>query len=108
VLVPDAPVRDPERPHVAQLRDVVRDGLLALTCGRADPAGAALGLEKATEAPARVLRLEDLDLQGHLRDALRARDGEIWLLRPDGHVAAVAGDVSEVTAAARRALGHVS
>jgi len=107
VLVPDAPVRDPERPRVAQLREIVRNGLLALTCGRADAAGTALGLKRATDAPARVLRLEDLDREGHLRDALRARDGEIWLLRPDGHVAAVVRDAAGVTAAARRALGNL-
>ncbi len=106
VLVPDAPVRDPQRPHVAQLRAIVRDGLLALTCGRADTAAAALALERATGAPARAVRLEDLDMRGHLRDALRAGDGEIWLVRPDGHVAAVARDPAEVAPAARRALGH--
>jgi 3-(3-hydroxy-phenyl)propionate hydroxylase len=106
ILVPDAPVRDPERARVTHLRQLVRDGLLALTCGRADAAAATLALKRATDAPARVLRLEDLDRQGRLREALDARDGEIWLLRPDGYVAAVAGDVAAVAAAARRALGH--
>jgi 3-(3-hydroxy-phenyl)propionate hydroxylase len=105
ILVPDAPVRDPERPAAARLRDIVRDGLLALTCGRADAAAAALALKRAVDAPARALRLEDLDRQGHLREALGARDGEIWLLRPDGYVAAVARDTAEVAPAARRALG---
>ncbi len=108
ILVPDAPVRDPERPHVAQLRQIVREGLLALTCGHADAAATALALKRAGGAPARVLRLEDLDHDGHVRDALGARDGETWLLRPDGHVAAVARDAAEVTAAARRALGHAA
>jgi 3-(3-hydroxy-phenyl)propionate hydroxylase len=106
ILVPDAPVRDPERVRVTHLRQLVRDGLLALTCGRADAAAAALALKRATDAPARALRLADLDGQGRLRQALDARDGEIWLLRPDGYVAAVVRDVAAVTPAARRALGH--
>jgi hypothetical protein len=106
VLVPDAPVRDPERPRVTRLREIVRDGLLALTHGRDDTAATAAALRRAGDAPARVLRLEDLDRDGYLREALCARDGEIWLLRPDGHVAAVVRDPAEVTPAARRALGH--
>jgi 3-(3-hydroxy-phenyl)propionate hydroxylase len=107
ILVPDAPVHDPERVRVTRLREIVRDGLLALTCGRVDAAATALALKRATDAPARVLRLEDLDRDGYLRDALGARDGETWLVRPDGYVAAVARDVAAAAAAARRALGHV-
>ena len=106
VLVPDAPLRDPARPEVRQLREIVRDGLLALTSGRDDTAAVAQALARATAAPARVLRLEDVDVQGRLREALCARDGEIWLLRPDGHIAAVARGPAEVTTATRRALGH--
>lgn len=106
ILVPDAPVDDAERPGVARLREIVRDGMLVLTCGRASAASAALALKQALEVPARVLRLEELDREGYLRQALSARDGEIWLVRPDGHVAAVARDVAEVASAARRALGH--
>jgi 2-polyprenyl-6-methoxyphenol hydroxylase-like FAD-dependent oxidoreductase len=106
VLVPDAPLRDRARPEVRQLRETVRDGLLALTSGRDDTAEVARALARATAAPARVLHLEDVDVRGRLREALCARDGDVWLLRPDGHVAAVARDPAEVTTATRRALGH--
>jgi 2-polyprenyl-6-methoxyphenol hydroxylase-like FAD-dependent oxidoreductase len=134
VLIPDAPIHDPDRPDVDHLREIVRDGLLALTCGAVDTAAVAAGLAAALAAaaspaavagsavaesvvvgsavaaagvPRRVLRMEELDRTGQLRGILGARDGEIWLIRPDGHIAAVARDPAEAAACALRALARV-
>jgi 3-(3-hydroxy-phenyl)propionate hydroxylase len=55
--------------------------------------------------PVSVLRLADLDRTGAGRAALGSRPGESWLIRPDGHIAAVLPDPAAVPAAAVRALG---
>ncbi len=104
VLVPDAPVTVAGRPEVGRLRQLARgldaaDALLVLT----DDAQLDL-----PEAPVDVHRLGDLDPTGALADALGYRPGEVWLVRPDAHVAAVlfrpTPDV--VREAALRALGR--
>jgi 3-(3-hydroxy-phenyl)propionate hydroxylase len=107
VLVPDAPVRLADRPAVTHLRELVRDGLLALTTDGVDPGGVAVAMKEATTAPSRVLRVAEIDVEGALRAALDAGPGEVWILRPDGHVAAVLADPdpSAVAAATRRAVG---
>ena len=113
VLVPDVPVRGG-----GSLRRLVRDGLLALTTGgvgavvdadvRADlgARAAARAVRAATSGPVRVLDAVDLGVAGDLG----ARPGEVWLVRPDGHVAAVVAgsEAAALTAAARRALGHAA
>ena len=45
-----------------------------------------------------------------MADALAAQPGETWLLRPDGHVAAVltSATPADLDAAARRAIGATS
>ncbi len=86
VLVPDAPIR---HPRASRFRELVRDGLLAVTVG----------------VPAPGLNLSDIDSTGQLREALGARDGEIWVIRPDGHIAAVVTSAEDAERAARRALG---
>ena len=107
VLVPDAPVTVAERPDVGRVRQLVRDGLLALTTDGVDAAETAIVLKEATDAPSRVLRLADIDPAGILTGALAAQPGETWLLRPDGHVAAVLTSATPagLAAAARRAVG---
>jgi 3-(3-hydroxy-phenyl)propionate hydroxylase len=106
VLVPDAPVTVTGS-HVVRVRELLRDGLLALITDGVDAAETAIVLKAATGAPARVLRLADIDSEGALTTALAARPGETWLVRPDGHVAAVltSGGSAELTAAVHRALG---
>lgn len=89
VLVPDTPISDA---RATRFRELVRDGLLAVTVG-----------VEVTGMPCR--RLADLDPDGQLRAALGARDGEIWLIRPDGHVAAIVRSPADAVVAARRALG---
>jgi pentachlorophenol monooxygenase/3-(3-hydroxy-phenyl)propionate hydroxylase len=57
--------------------------------------------------PVALLELAVLDVTGALAPALNAQPGEIWVLRPDAHVAAVLERpaAGEVVAALRRSLG---
>ena len=86
----------------------VRDGLLALTTGGVDAAAVAVAMKEATAAPSRALRLADLDVEGALAAALAPRPREAWIVRPDGHLAAVVPDPAppSVAAATRRAVGY--
>jgi 3-(3-hydroxy-phenyl)propionate hydroxylase len=108
VLVPDAPARVPDRPRLRRLREVVRDGLLALTTEGVDPGAVAVAMKEATAAPSRALRLADVDAEGVLAAALAPRPREAWIVRPDGHLAAVVADPHPpaVAAATRRAVGY--
>jgi len=108
VLVPDAPVRLPGG-GAGRLRQLVRDGLLVLVPEGYPAAGGAAAVAAATPAPARVLALADLDPDGTLREALAAAPGEVWLIRPDGHIAAVLPDPTPATVAGavKRALAHI-
>jgi 3-(3-hydroxy-phenyl)propionate hydroxylase len=105
VLVPDFPCDVADRPDVARFRQLVRDGLLAVTTG--GPAGAreaGLALEPLP-APVTVRDVDELTGDGLARRCLGVRDGETWLVRPDGHVAAVTTSPTALAAAARRTLG---
>ncbi|MEJ2866627.1 FAD-dependent monooxygenase [Actinomycetospora sp. OC33-EN08] len=82
VLVPDAPVHTAGGP--TRLRALARDGFLLLVAG-----DVADGLVPDVSGPVRVLALADLDPDGELAAALDARPGEIWVIRPDAHIAAV-------------------
>ncbi len=104
VLVPDAPVALPDRVH---FRELARDGFLLLTTGDVD---AARATAEAVKAPCRVLDLAEIDTEGELRTALAVKPGEVWIIRPDAHVAAVLSrpGVAELTSALARALAtHV-
>jgi pentachlorophenol monooxygenase/3-(3-hydroxy-phenyl)propionate hydroxylase len=107
VLIPDVPIRLAAEPRVTRLREIARDGLLALVSEGTDPGAVERAIRDATDAPVRVRALAELDTEGVLRDALLPERGEVWLIRPDGHVAAVVagGDLGEVGAAVRRSLG---
>ncbi|GAA0608810.1 hypothetical protein GCM10009547_08480 [Sporichthya brevicatena] len=101
-LVPDAPVGDPARPAVTRFRQLVRDGFLVLTVDQDVDAAA---VSAAVQAPVRVLAAADLTGGDDVLAALGAKPGEAWVIRPDGHVAAVVpGEADAVTAALRRAL----
>lgn len=54
------------------------------------------------------VRVHTLDPQEAAAEALGAHDGEVWVLRPDAHVAGVRTDPSsaDVLGMVRRALGH--
>lgn len=104
VLVPDVPIDVPSEPGVTRLREIVRDGILVLTTGEPGPARSAASA--ATRAPIRVLAIPEIDRTGLLADALDARPGEAWVIRPDGHVAAVvpSDDAPALAAAVRRSI----
>ncbi len=107
VLVPDAPVLIADRPDVTRIRELVRDGLLVLTTDGVDAIETTAVLRETTQAPVQVLSLSAIDPDGTLTGALTARPGEAWLIRPDGHIAAVLTptDDTELATAVRRSLG---
>ena len=107
VLLPDAPVAAPGGAP-GRIRSLARAGFLLLT---ADGVRSAAVREAAASAcgPVRVLALSDLDTDGTLGTALSARPGEVWIIRPDAHIAAVLTDPTpaEITAALQRAAAHL-
>jgi len=107
VLVPDAPVSVPQWPEVSRLRQLVRDGLLILVTEGLDPSAVSAVVGESTAAPYRVIRFADIDVHGAVESALAARPREAWLIRPDGHVAAVLTEPTpqSVRTAVQRLLG---
>lgn len=107
VLVPDFPVTIPDRPQVTRLRQLVRDGLLVLVAGTASAqrAGAALA---TVAAPAAVLDIDAIAGNDLGRRCLGLDEGEYWLVRPDGHIAAVARDTRALLDAVHCAVGLTS
>jgi len=103
VLLPDAPVATAGGED-GRVRAVARDGFLLLTTGGVD-VRSARDAAASLSGPVRVLALADLDVDGTLEAALDARSDEVWVIRPDAHIAAVLTDptVEEITAALWRA-----
>ncbi|WP_460443932.1 FAD-dependent monooxygenase [Amycolatopsis cihanbeyliensis] len=104
VLVPDVAVSVDGAP--SRLRSLARDGFLLLAAGgTAAAAGAAV---PARGTPTRVLRIEEIDAAGELAAALSPAPGEVWVLRPDAHIAAVLAEptTEEIATALRRCLGR--
>ncbi len=101
VLLPDVTQSPPPR-----LRERCRGRLTALGFG----SGAATTAAKVREevAALQVLAVDEIDPGGGIRSALTAESGEVWLVRPDLHVAAVLAKpgAAELAVAVRRALGH--
>jgi 3-(3-hydroxy-phenyl)propionate hydroxylase len=107
VLVPDAPVAVAGE---ARLRRLARDGVLLLATGGVDTEAVRQAAVAARPAAVRLLRLDEVDTTGVLREALGARPGELWVVRPDAHVAAVLDHPTSATvrAALGRALGRAT
>jgi 3-(3-hydroxy-phenyl)propionate hydroxylase len=103
VLIPDVPVRTPTG-DTRTLRSSARHGLLLLLTDGGD----ITERDVAGCGPVRVEPLDELDVDGELAAALSARPGELWIVRPDAHIAAVLPACSAETAraAVRRAVGH--
>jgi pentachlorophenol monooxygenase/3-(3-hydroxy-phenyl)propionate hydroxylase len=106
VLVPDAPVHDPTADR-RRFRELARDGFCLLAAPGAD-VEAVQKVAASVTAPVRVLELAAVDVTGALARALDARPGEVWLIRPDAHIAAVlpTADPIAVEAALQRALAN--
>jgi 3-(3-hydroxy-phenyl)propionate hydroxylase len=102
VLVPDCPVTVPGRPDVVRLRQLAREGVTVLLGDDAEVPD----LPDLRDLPVAVHRIRDLDAGPILREALGARPHEVWVLRPDAHVAAVLTDPAEVAPAVARLLSR--
>jgi pentachlorophenol monooxygenase/3-(3-hydroxy-phenyl)propionate hydroxylase len=92
-----------------RIRALARDGFLLLAAADTDLDS----VEAATTAipgPVRAFSLPEIDPEGALTNALAANPGEVWVVRPDAHVAAVLTQPTEqeIAAALRRAVGYVS
>jgi 3-(3-hydroxy-phenyl)propionate hydroxylase len=109
VIVPDTPIKLVDRPAVTRLREIARDGLLALTSAEVDARATEEAMRDAVVSPCRAYSIPEIDIGGQLNDALGARVGETFLIRPDAHLAAIvppgAGGHA-LAVAARRALGN--
>ncbi|APC35515.1 FAD-dependent monooxygenase [Nocardiopsis dassonvillei] len=114
VVLPDAPVDLPGDDAPARLRPLLREGLTLLVGAApegADPdaflEGVRAAARGATPAPVTALYLDRIDTTGALTRALVPEPGQVWLVRPDAHVAAVVAgaDPDAVRAAVRTALG---
>jgi 3-(3-hydroxy-phenyl)propionate hydroxylase len=104
VLVPDCPITVPGRPDVVRLRQLAREGVTVLMGD--DAPTPSLPESLPGDLPAAVHRIADLDAGPTLRHALGARPDESWVLRPDGHVAAVLTRTADVAPAVARLLSQ--
>src|SRR3954468_9753194 len=104
VLVPDCPVTVAGRPGIVRLRQLAREGITVLAGD--DAALPRLPETLAGDLPVSVHRIGDLDPTPVLREALGARPDEIWVLRPDAHVAAVLPRAADVAPAVARLLAR--
>ncbi|QJY45846.1 FAD-dependent monooxygenase [Pseudonocardia broussonetiae] len=105
VLLPDAPVDAPQ----GRVRALARDGFLLLT-GDATDLDAVRAAAADAPGPVRVLALRALDPDGTLTATLGARPDEVWIVRPDAHVAAVvaAPTRESITTALARAAARTT
>jgi 3-(3-hydroxy-phenyl)propionate hydroxylase len=106
ILVPDVPIFDTERASPTTLRALARTGFVLLCACGAD-ADAARSAASQVAAPVRVVEAGALDDAGALAAAGLAEAGEVWVIRPDAHAAAVLAKpgAAEIGVALRRALG---
>ncbi|QHG85480.1 pentachlorophenol monooxygenase (plasmid) [Rhodococcus rhodochrous] len=105
VLIPDAPVRVAGS-TASNLRAFCRDGVLVLAGAAVDTHLLRATVLKAVRAPVRLHRIDTIDADGRLARTLDARTDEVWIVRPDGHIAAVvpADDAVAVRNAVRTAV----
>lgn len=101
VLCPDAPCQVPEQPGVTRLRQLFGAGFVVL-------AARGWSFLPGTGIPATGYALPAIDPTGVVRQVLRAGTDSVYLVRPDGHLAAVLPrlDDAALVAALRRACGQ--
>lgn len=107
VILPDVPV---QHPAAGRLRQLARAGLLLLVSDDVDADAVTIAAQKATSAPVATYPLGTLDPTGTLSRALDSAPGEVWVIRPDAHVAAVvpADDSRRLHDALQRCVGAVT
>ena len=103
LLMPDTAVTWQGQSYA--LRRLLRDGFFAICGAEVDTKAASAALAVGS-APYRVMHAADLDAAEQLEQLLSLGPDEIWLVRPDAHVAAVLRDVTQLPQAVRRALGQ--
>ncbi len=98
VLVPDCPLDAPAAAGARRLRELARRGVCVL----------APGPPVHREAPVAQYQLSDLDSDGMLAATLNMASNEVWVLRPDAHIAAILTDPApaELDVAVARSLAH--
>ncbi|GAB3448667.1 FAD-dependent oxidoreductase [Streptomonospora sediminis] len=107
VIVPDVPLTLAHRPDITRLRPLAREGITLIATSDAGAARARAAATRATDAPVTAFALEPADTTGALAAALEPRPGDVWLVRPDAHIAAVCAEdePAAITAAVRTCLG---
>jgi len=91
----------------ARIRSLARRGMLVLVGADLDAAEMADALS-GLRCPVTVLSLSEVDPDGSVAGALDATPGEVWIIRPDAHIAAAATSVAAAIAAAYTVLGMPS
>ena len=102
VLIPDIPVTVDGAS--VRLRDIARRGVLCLVGDAVDASEVSVVAKQATSAPVTVLAVSDIDAAGHVAASIGVKADEVWVIRPDAHVAAVVS-AADVSGAIRKALG---
>jgi pentachlorophenol monooxygenase/3-(3-hydroxy-phenyl)propionate hydroxylase len=105
VLLPDGPIRHPRH---RRLRELAREGVCLLHGNEVDPAVLS-GIEDDIHGPLAIADAGRIDPAGSLSLALELGPREIWVIRPDAHIAATLHGPSraELVAAVRRAVGSL-
>lgn len=106
VLLPDMPVAVCGR--ATRLRALARAGILLLHGRDVDATTLRTLALDATSAPVRIHAIGDIDATGALAESLSAAAHEVWVVRPDAHIAAVVdtADPAVLTDAIRTATGR--
>ncbi|MFY2859934.1 FAD-dependent monooxygenase [Mycobacterium sp. THU-M104] len=109
ILVPDVFVRTGDHAQL-RLRQIAREGLLLLTADGVDVEAVTRAATAALPTGVRVHAIADIDATGALARALQPNPGEVWIIRPDAYIAAVAAfdDLAGIDAALNRTLGRTS
>jgi pentachlorophenol monooxygenase/3-(3-hydroxy-phenyl)propionate hydroxylase len=108
VLVPDAPIDPAATGGAARIRQLARRGFTIVAATQHIPTAPAMR-DPGRGMPLAVVRVSDLDTDGDLMATLGMADGEVWLLRPDAHIASiqVRPSAHEVRLAVARGLGDL-
>lgn len=107
VLLPDVGYRPEPGSSPIPIRRLARTGLLLLAIGPVAADACCAAALREVRAPVKVLRADRDTGNDGLLDALAARPGEVWVIRPDAYVAAVLTEPDPAAAveALRRASG---